>query len=169
DIFGIIKLLGGAQLNLINTYWPLALLSFGGLAFKNGLYIFLMRQFFRGVPDELEEAAYVDGSGVFKTFIRIIVPLSVPMMITVFIFAFSWQWTDDFYTTMFFTKTSTYLMPNIVTVPASLGAAGFASANVYASAIINTCALMIILPLVIMYCFCQRYIVQGIERSGIVG
>ncbi|MBR3837065.1 MAG: carbohydrate ABC transporter permease [Clostridia bacterium] len=169
DIFGIIKLIGGEQLNLINTYWPLALLSFGGLAFKNGLYIFLMRQFFRGVPDELEEAAYVDGSGVFKTFIRIIVPLSVPMMITVFIFAFSWQWTDDFYTTMFFTKTSTYLMPNIVTVPASLGAAGFASANVYSSAIINTCALMIILPLVIMYCFCQRYIVQGIERSGIVG
>jgi multiple sugar transport system permease protein len=169
DLFGLFELITGKSINLINTFWPLALLSLGGLAFKNGLYIFLMRQFFRGVPDELEEAAYVDGSGVFKTFIRIIVPLSVPMLITVFIFAFSWQWTDDFYTTMFFTRASNYLMPNIVNVPASLGAAGFEAAGVYESAIINTCALLIILPLVILYCFCQRYIVQGIERSGIVG
>ena len=51
DLYGIIKLFTGKTINLINTYWPLALLSFGGLAFKNGLYIFLMRQFFRGVPD----------------------------------------------------------------------------------------------------------------------
>ena len=168
---GIVHLLSGKPmgLNLINTYWPLGLLSFGGLAFKNGLYIFLMRQFFRGVPDELEEAAYVDGSGVFKTFVNIIVPLSVPMMITVFLFAFSWQWTDDFYSQMFFTRNTTYLMPNVVSVPSSLGAEGFTAATVYTSAITNTCALMIIIPLVILYCFCQRYLVEGIERSGIVG
>ena len=169
DTPGLFKLLTGKTFNLINTYWPLVFLSVGGLAFKNGLYIFLMRQFFRGVPDELEEAAYVDGSGVFKTFVRIIVPLSVPMLITVFLFAFSWQWTDDFYTTMFFTRTSTYLMPNIVSVPASLEATGFAAEKVYISAITNTCALMIIIPLWIIYCFCQKYLVQGIERSGIVG
>ncbi len=169
DMYGIIKLLTGNTLNLINTYWPLTLLSIGGLAFKNGLYIFLMRQFFRGVPDELEEAAYVDGSGVFKTFVRIIVPLSVPMLITVFIFAFSWQWTDDFYTTMFFTRTSTYLMPDIVNIPPSLNTTGFEAVGIYNSAIINTAALLIIIPLVVIYCFCQKYIVQGIERSGIVG
>jgi multiple sugar transport system permease protein len=128
-----------------------------------------MRQFFRGVPDELEEAAYVDGSGVFKTFVRIIVPLAVPMMITVFLFAFSWQWTDDFYSGMFFTRNSTYLMPNVVTVPPSLDTSGFLAAGVYSSAIINTCALLIILPLLIIYSFFQKYIVQGIERSGIVG
>ena len=91
------------------------------------------------------------------------------MLITVFIFAFSWQWTDDFYTQLFFTRTSTYLMPNIVTVPASLDTTGFEAAMVYSSAIVNTAALMIIAPLVIIYCFCQKYIVQGIERSGIVG
>ena len=168
DFFGLFGLLGLEPIKLIGTYWPMVLLSVGGLAFKNGLYIFLLRQFYRGVPDELEEAAYVDGSGVFKTFIRIIVPLSVPMLITVFIFAFSWQWTDDFYT-YFFSKTDVLYMPDIVNVPASLGANGFASAHVYSSAITNTCALLIILPLLIMYCFCQKYIVQGIERSGIVG
>ena len=169
DLYGIIKLLTGKTINLINTYWPLAILSFGGLAFKNGLYIFLMRQFFRGVPDELEEAAYVDGSGVFKTFIRIIVPLSMPMMATVFLFAFSWQWTDNFYSTMFFTRTGSYLMPNILTIPSSLDVTGFEAAGVYSSAIINTAALLIILPLLVLYVFGQKFLVQGIERSGIVG
>ena len=171
DIYGLFDLFGMEVPNLLNTYWPLTLLSVGGLAFKNGLYIFLMRQFFRGVPDELEEAAYVDGSGVFKTFVRIIVPLSVPMLITVFIFAFSWQWTDDFYTGLFFTKNAMYLMPDIVEqIPSSLPLAEAGDAQgVYTSAITNTAALMIIAPLVVIYCFCQKYIVQGIERSGIVG
>ena len=128
-----------------------------------------MRQFFRGVPDELEEAAYVDGSGVFKTFVRIIIPLSLPMMATVFLFAFSWQWTDNFYSTMFFTRSGSYLMPNILTIPSSLDVTGFQAANVYSSAILNTAALLIILPLLIVYVFGQKFLVQGIERSGIVG
>ena len=71
-------------MDICNTYFPLIVLSLGGLAFKNGLYIFLLRQFFRGIPDELEESAYMDGSGPIRTFLQIILPLSIPMMITVF-------------------------------------------------------------------------------------
>ncbi len=179
DIVGIFNLLGGGvfdglrvipftSLNLDNSYWPLALLSLGGLAFKNGLYIFMMRQFFRGVPDELEESAYIDGSGVFRTFIQIILPLSVPMMITIFLFAFSWQWTDNFYTTVFFTKLDTVLMPQIIAIPRTLDTA-YAAQNLYESAIRNTCGLLILAPLVIIYVFMQRYLIGGIERSGIVG
>ncbi len=153
-------------LNLTNTYWPLIVLSITGLGFKNGLYIFMLRQFFSGVPNELEESAYIDGSGTIRTFVQIILPLSVPMMITVFLFAFSWQWTDDFYTNLFFTTTQTVLMPDIVNIPASL-TTNYAGQNLYYSAIRNTCGLMIILPLVIMYVFCQRFLVQGIERSGL--
>ena len=153
-------------INLTNTYWPLIVLSLCGLAFKNGLYIFMLRQFFRGVPDELEESAYIDGSGVMRTFFRIILPLSVPMMITVFLFAFSWQWTDDFYTTVFFTGTDTLLMPKIVGVPSSLRL-NYAASNLYEAAIRNTCGIMIIAPLLVMYLFCQQYLVQGIERSGL--
>lgn len=155
---------GGFNLN--NTFLPLIVLSLTGLAFKNGLYIFMLRQFFRGVPDELEESAYIDGSGTFRTFIQIIIPLSVPMMITVFLFAFSWQWTDDFYTTLFFTTTKTVLMPDIVEIPKSL-TTNYAGMNLYYAAIRNTCGLLIMLPLIIMYVFCQRYLVQGIERSGL--
>ena len=152
--------------SLLNTYWPLIILSVFGLAFKNGLYIFMLRQFFKGVPDELEESAYIDGSGVMRTFFTIILPLSVPMMITVFLFSFSWQWTDDFYTTVFFTTTKTVLMPKIVDVPSSL-ANNYAGQNLYYSAIKNTCGIMIIAPLIVMYLFCQKYLVQGIERSGL--
>lgn len=181
DIYGILNLLGGGvikglnitgghtSISLTNSFWPMAMLSFGGLAFKNGLYIFLMRQFFKGVPDELEESAYIDGSGIFRTFVQIILPLSVPMMITVFMFAFSWQWTDEFYTGMFFTKNQTYLLPNLVgTTPKSLDTS-YAGQNLYEAAIQNTIGLMIILPLLVLYLIFQRHLVQGIERSGITG
>ena len=169
DIFGIFKLFTGEALNLMNSYWPLALLSFGGLAFKNGLYIFMMRQFFHGVPDELEESAYIDGSGVVRTFIQIILPLSVPMMITIFLFAFSWQWTDNFYTELFFPNNTKFvLMPDVIAIPKSLDTA-YAARNLYESAIRNTCGLLILTPLLIMYVFLQRYLIGGIERSGIVG
>ncbi|MCL2099921.1 MAG: carbohydrate ABC transporter permease [Oscillospiraceae bacterium] len=159
------------SINLINTYWPLALLSLSGLAFKNGLYILIMRQFFKGVPDELEEAAYVDGAGVFKTFFTIIIPTAIPMMVTVFLFAFTWQWTDDFYTTLFTTETGPYLMPRIVQVPRSLmqSTEAIAASTMYQSAIRNTCGLLIIAPLIVVYLIGQRFLIQGIERSGVVG
>ena len=168
DIYGIIKLLTGHTIQLTQTFWPLIILSITGLAFKNGLYIFMMRQFFRGVPDELEDSAYIDGSGTFRTFVQIILPLSVPMMITIFLFAFSWQWTDDFYTNMFISTNKITLMPDIVGIPKSLETT-YAGQELYYSAINNTCGLMIILPLVVLYLFCQKFLVQGIERSGIVG
>ena len=126
DPLGLIGLLGGGvfkdisilpvtSINLTNTYWPLALLSLTGLAFKNGLYIFMMRQFYRGVPDELEESAYIDGAGSLYTFFKIIIPLSIPMMVTIFLFSFSWQWTDQFYTSLFFTDAGPKLMPSLLT------------------------------------------------------
>ena len=173
DYRGIIDIiLGGNQLDLSNTFWPLIILSLFGLAFKNGLYIYLMRQFFKGVPDELEESAYVDGSGVFRTFFSIIIPLSIPMMITIFLFSFSWQWTDNFYTQIFFMVNidKMSLMPDLViNIPPSLAVNGFAGQALYENVIRNTAAIMIIFPLVIMYLFCQKYLVQGIERSGLVG
>ena len=167
---GPIQLIFGEALHLTNSYWPLVLLSVFGLAFKNGLYIYLMRQFFKGVPDELEESAYVDGSGTFRTFFQIILPLSIPMMITIFLFSFSWQWTDEFYTTLFFFSDidKIYLMPDIIKIPRSLKTE-YAGQTLYYNVINNTAGMMAIAPLIILYLFCQRYLVQGIERSGLVG
>ena len=155
-------------LNLNNSYWPMVIMSITGLGFKNGLYVFLLRQFFMGVPDELEESAYIDGSGVFRTFFTVILPLSVPMLITVFLFAFSWQWTDNFYTDLFFTNTKIILINKIVAnAPPKSLVTDYAGQTLYYSSIRNTCGIMIIAPLVIMYAFFQKYLVQGIERSGL--
>ena len=166
------KVQEGGSVSMLNTYWPFVILSLGGLAFKNGLYIFMLRQFFKGVPDELEESAYIDGSGIMRTFFTIIIPLSVPMMITVFLFAFSWQWTDTFYTGMFIDPESAdglRHLKDIATVPASLNTEYRAHEGyqMFETAVKNTAGLMIIAPLVVMYLFCQRYLVQGIERSGL--
>jgi len=168
DIYGIIKLISGKAIDLTNSYWPLVILSSTGLAFKNGLYIFMMRQFFKGVPDELEESAYIDGSGVFRTYMQIILPLSVPMLVTVFLFSFCWQWTDNFYTSLFFTSRTQVLLPKIVTIPKTIDV-DYAGGAMLSQAVMNTCGLLIILPLVFVYLFFQRYLIQGIERSGITG
>ena len=182
DFLGIIQIirqaLGGTgelSLNLINSYWPIAIMSVTGLAFKNGLYVLVMRQYFHGVPDELEEASYVDGAGVFKTFFTIILPNSIPMMVTIFLFAFTWQWTDEFYVNTFTTETGPALMPDIVQIPQSLTAArsldpDVATAGVmYQAAIRSTCGLMIIAPLIPVYLVGQKFLIQGIERTGVTG
>lgn len=156
-----------------NSYVPMYLFSFTGLGFRNGLFIFMLRQFFKGVPDELEESAYVDGSSTFKTFFRIILPISVPMLITVFIFSFAWQWTDNFYSSTFFNDI--YIgangypnMQQIVQTPESLKSAANDLVQ-YRTAVQGTGTLLIAIPLIIAYVFLQDKIVQGVERSGIVG
>lgn len=170
---GLFQLILGHTVPLTDTFTPYILMSLGGLAFKNGLYIYLMRQFFKGVPDELEESAYVDGSGVFRTFFMIILPLSVPMMITIFLFSFSWQWTDEFYADVFLTlgsDSTVHMMPDVYREPPlSLQRPLAAGVSTYYNVIRNTAGMMIIMPLIILYLFCQKYLVQGIERSGLVG
>ncbi len=168
--FSLTNLLGGTPLSLYNTYWPMVILSVTGLAFKNGLYIFMLRQFFKGIPDELEESAYIDGSGIFRTFVQIILPLSIPMLVTVFLFSFSWQWTDNFYVSIFFPSRTLYTFPKIFTVPQPFTeAVGQAGGSMFEQAIKNTASLLVIAPLLVIYLFCQRFLIQGIERSGITG
>ncbi len=158
----------------VNSIIPLYILSIFGLGFKNGLFIFMLRQFFKGVPDELEESAFVDGSSTLRTFFSIIIPISIPMLVTVFIFAFSWQWTDDFYTGSTFFNTGAHslsFMKDIASIPPSIEKMidGDAVANAYKTAVTGTASILIALPLIIAYVFLQRRIVEGVERSGIVG
>jgi multiple sugar transport system permease protein len=117
------------------------------------------------VPEELEEAALIDGYGIFRTYLRIILPISVPMLITIFILAFSWQWTDTFYSSIFFSSfpvvaRTTFIMP-------SLG--GHFETIYHANTLLHTGALLAILPIVALFVVVQRWLVTGIERSGIVG
>ncbi|MBO5212699.1 MAG: carbohydrate ABC transporter permease [Clostridia bacterium] len=155
------------------TFIPRYILAFLGLGFKNGLFIFMLRQFFRGVPDELEESAYVDGSNTFRTFFSIILPISIPMLITVFIFSFSWQWTDNFYSDIFFTALeppgTAYDLVSKMPPTLTDMIKNIERKTMYQSTVVGTSTILIALPLIIMYCFLQNRIVQGVERSGIVG
>lgn len=168
DVFGIVSLITGKQINLLDTaggVLPFIILSCTGMAFKNGIYIFLLRQFYKGIPEELEEAAFIDGCSTFKTFFKIVLPVSVPMMVTVFLLSFCWQWTDTFYTNLFL-KSDAVLSTAIFSIS---GIQQQGSGNFYETVIINTAVILAILPLVILYLFGQRKLIAGIERSGVTG
>ncbi|SEN70726.1 multiple sugar transport system permease protein [Amphibacillus marinus] len=170
DVFGIYELLtGNAGINLMDTFWPFILTSLLTQGYKNGLYIFLMRQFFKGLPVELEEAAYIDGCSAIKTFYKIMIPSAVPMLVTVFLFSFVWQWTDSFYTGLYLNNYT--VMSNALS---SLASSVMSDQLTFVSPALvsmmnNTGTILVVLPLFIIYLLAQRYFVESIERSGIVG
>ncbi len=110
DVFGIISMFkGGAEpgLNLTDSPMALYLQAFFVNGIRAGLFILLFRQFFRGLPKELEDAAHLDGCGPFATFIRIMVPNAKTSFLTVFIFSLVWYWNDSYVSNMFFADADT--------------------------------------------------------------
>lgn len=151
--------------DLINTYWPFLLLSGTALGFKNGLYIYLLRQHFKNMPMALEEAAYIDGCGPFRTFLRIMLPGSVPMLVTVFLFSFVWQWNDTVYSGIFFPEIPTLANKLYSMVFTTMGA----GTTLMSAVLESPKFFLLITPIVILYLFTQKLFVQSISRSGIVG
>ena len=151
--------------DLINTYWPFLLLSGTALGFKNGLYIYLLRQHFKNMPMALEEAAYIDGCGPFRTFLRIMLPGSVPMLVTVFLFSFVWQWNDTVYSGIFFPEIPTLANKLYGMVFTTMGA----GTTLMSAVLESPKFFLLITPIVILYLFTQKLFVQSISRSGIVG
>lgn len=173
-LLGIIPLItGGKSLNLLDSYWPFILTSLTANSLKAGLYIFIFRQFFRGIPKEVEEAAYIDGAGIGSTFLRIMLPNAIPSIVTVLLFSFVWQWNDSFFTTTYLTS-SKVMSTQLSSLPYNLqilleGGATTNKDPFFMSMVQDTGILLAILPLVILYLFVQRYFVESIERTGIVG
>ena len=151
--------------DLINTYWPFLLLSGTALGFKNGLYIYLLRQHFKNMPMALEEAAYIDGCGPFRTFLRIMLPGSVPMLVTVFLFSFVWQWNETVYSGIFFPEIPTLANKLYGMVFTTMGA----GTTLMSAVLESPKFFLLITPIVILYLFTQKLFVQSISRSGIVG
>lgn len=167
DIFGIFKAITGENLNLINTYFPFLFSSMFCTGTQGMMFVYMFRQYFRGVPKEIEEAARVDGSGELRTFIRIMVPSAVPVTVCVAVLSFIWQWNDIFWSSRYLRGTD-LLSVNLYTLTASVG--GEATRNLAYQTILNSAsAVLVILPLVIAYMFVQKLFIQSVERSGIVG
>lgn len=171
DFFGLLAPFMDEPVSLIGTPWPLILMSMGCQATKNGLFIYILRQFFQRLPGELEEAAWVDGAGVGTIFLRVMLPNAGPALTTVGVLSFVWTW-NDLYTA------STYMssMPLFSTLLNNLTFT-FDRANggrsvvdtVRLSLTTNAGALLIIVPLILLFIFVQRMFVQGVERTGLTG
>lgn len=160
--------LGFTTLKLVDNVGVFLILALTGLGLKNGLFIYLMRQFFKGMPKELEEAAYIDGSGVYSTYLRVMMPNARNMMLTIFILSFAWQWTDVFYSTLLTSEMMTLpaaILKNIRTVALD----GSTRDGMVYSILRNTAGLLTIAPLLVIFGVVQKQLIQGIERSGIVG
>ena len=174
DIFGIIELIAGAPLNLLNTSLPMFLLAVTGNGIKCGLFIYIFRQTFINIPMETEEAATVDGAGAFKTFVQIMVPSARNAAITVGLFSFVWQWNDIFYSNIYLkeeTLSMSYLglgLGNIASINPDFAKYNFYNTTIKA-AFEGTAVLLILLPLIIMFLALQRYFVDSVENSGLVG
>lgn len=173
DVLGLIKLITGESLNLRGSAVPYYLMSAGCMGLKNGLYIYMIRQFFRNIPEDMEEAAYVDGCGTLKTFFTIMLPEAKPIITSCFLFAFVWQWTDGFYSKMFLGNL-TLVSTGLSRIVDSLGAYIQRITGVlttvsiaYSNCILATGTLMIIMPLIIIYLFAQRSFVESISSTGI--
>ena len=142
-----------------------------GNGIRAGLMIFIFRQFFKGLPKELEDAAYLDGCGPFMTFIRVMIPNAASSFLTVFLFSVVWYWNDYYVSSTFFNKNQTIalMLKNLSTL---LSQQLFNNADVSPREQIvwmEAGCLIAILPILVMYIFLQKYFTEGIERSGLVG
>lgn len=163
----------GKTVNLRGNMLPYIMMCLTCQGLKNGLYIYMIRQFFMGFPFELEEAAYVDGCGPLKTFVRIMVPGAKPIITSCFLFSFVWQWTDGFYASLFLGKIQ-LLSISLSNVVEKLGAyltklyGGSTLVSVgYSNAILSTATLLAIFPVIILYVFCQRMFVESLASTGV--
>lgn len=161
------------SINLIDSMACMYLPAATGNGIRSGLMILIFRQFFRGMPKELEDAAYLDGCGPFGTFLRVMMPNALSSLLTVFLFSVVFYWNDYYVSSTFFTnnKTVSLMLKNL---SSQLSLMLFNDATLQISereqiVWMEAGCLISIMPILIMYIFLQKYFTEGIERSGIVG
>jgi multiple sugar transport system permease protein len=146
-----------SQLEWINTFLPLIVPK---LLATDAFFIFLMVQFFRGIPRELDEAATLDGANHLRIYLQIMLPLSMPALATTAIFTFIWTWNDFFSQLIFLTRPEMYTVPIALrTFVDSTGNSSWGS--LFAMSIVS------LIPVFIAFLFGQKYLVKGIATTGI--
>jgi len=176
DFGGIMKLLspiiGKDSINLLETSWVFILPAMFANGVRCGLYIFIFRQFFIGLPAELEEAAKIDGCGVLKTYVRIMVPLAVPCFVTVMLFSFIWHWNDLYGSIMYFGSGARPINAMLEGLLQLLRQSNLYIGNTSPYQIrtyLASGSLLSIWPPLVLYIFFQRFFTEGIAKTGIVG
>ena len=145
------------SLGWVGSYWPLTIPSLFGDAFS----IFLLRQFYMTIPQELSEAARIDGASEYAIYGRIILQLSKPALATVALFTFMYHWNDLLGPLIYLSDKDTYTL--------ALGMNGFFSRSGTQWAMLMAASTVMILPIIILFFFAQRTFIQGIALTGIKG
>lgn len=175
DFFGIISLINnatgaGIRINILNTGFVFYLPSLFAVGLRSGIIIYIYIQFYKGLPRELEEAAWIDGAGLFKTYTKIALPSSGVVITTVSIFAIIWHWNDYYLAIMY--------MNDAVSMPLAVRLANVEDVmstlyNVWGGSKMTAtqcaCCILFIAPMLLMYIFLQRKFVKSIDRVGITG
>lgn len=144
-----------AKLGWINTYLPLTIGSFFGAPF----FIFLIRQFIMGIPDELLDAARIDGASEFRIYWQIVLPLLKPVLATVVLFTFVWTWTDFLGPLIYLNDNSKWTI--------MLGLQGFLQDHGAQWELLMAAAAIFTIPMIIIYFFGQKYFMKaGSTMSG---
>jgi multiple sugar transport system permease protein len=147
-----------SKMHLVGTLTPLWLPTFGASAFN----VFLLRQFFMGIPRDLSEAARIDGLAELGILFRIILPLSKPALLVIALFQFIFSWNDFMGPLVYLTRQETYTL--------SLGLQFFQSQHGGTQwHHLMAASTLIVLPVVVLYFFCQRYFIEGISLTGLKG
>ncbi len=174
DPLGLVSLFNGGQtISLIDTALVMYLPAITANGIRAGLFIFLFRQSFRGLPNELEDAAYLDGCSPIRTFFQVMIPNAGATMLTVFLLSVVWYWNDFYVTTSFFTNTPTMALmlknfePNLKRIIFGNGAFQIDVRELIVW--MEAACLISITPILIMYTFLQKNFTEGIARSGLTG
>lgn len=175
DFFGIatlIRALGGPDLrvSLIDSVFAMYLPAMLGAGLRSGLFVFLFRQFYRGLPRELEDAASIDGCSFFSCYVRVMIPNALSVTVTSFILSAVWYWNDYFVSSMYMSNKNT-IMTKLLELPvASKMLYGMTSNDPYKIVtLLQGGCLLTVFPLLIAYAFLQRYLIKSVADSGIVG
>lgn len=146
-----------SQLDWINTFLPLIVPK---LLATDAFFVFLMVQFIRGIPKDLDEAARIDGCGHGRIFVKVILPLMVPALATTAIFTFIWVWNDFFSQLIFLTSPDVYTVP--LALRSFLDSQGESSwGAMFAMSVVS------LIPIFLAFLFGQKFLLKGIATTGL--
>ena len=169
DILGILHLTTGHGVNLLTSPVPMYIMTLFACGLRSGLFIYIFNQFFRGLPKEIEEAAFVDGAGALYTYFRIMLINAMPSVLTVSIFSMVWQYNDTFYARLFGISNRLLMSMRISTVQETISNSKKILDSSVTQLYLYAGIIMMLVPVIVIYCLLQKRFVEGVERSGIVG
>ncbi len=173
DFLGILKLTGGLfgkelRPNILDTAACFYLPSLFSVGLRSGILIFIYHQFFHGLPKELEEAAWIDGSAPPRTFLQIALPSSSVAIITVLVLSVVWHW-NDYYLAVMYTSEKFPLAVSLASLPQRLSLIGIWPGDIRNTLGVMAGCVMFVVPILIVYLFLQRKFIKSIDRVGITG